>query len=292
MSSGIWSRRVPRTLPALPVAAAILALALANVWFTAWTIAELIAYPTPVDWVVLTTAAHRIADGVNPYGFAFGDGSLRWSPVVAWLFVPLASLGPVIWRLLHFTVLPLLPRGVAIIAVLSWPFWFDVATGNVMTFVFVAAFLALRGNRTAEVVTLALTILVPRPLMLPIAAWLLWKRRGLWRWAVVLFVVHLLALIPIGWTVEWLTRLTEVAPAQIGIPFDVGPARLIGALWIPIGVVLAVVLTLRGRIGWASLVANPYWLPYYLFMPMLELGSQPQAPDPYLGSVSVPERTD
>jgi hypothetical protein len=292
MSSAIWSRRVPRNLPSLPIAALILALALANVWFTSWTIAELIVYPTPVDWVVLTTAAHRIAEGVNPYGFAIGDGSLRWSPVVAWLFVPLAPLGPVIWRFMHLAVLPLLPRRVALIALVSWPFWFDFATGNVMTFVFVAAFLALRGSRAAEIVTLALTILVPRPLMLPIAAWLIWKRRELWRWAVALFVAHLILLLGTGWTGEWLTRLTEVAPAQIGIPFDVGPARVIGTWWIPVGALLAVFLTWRGRIGWASLVANPYWLPYYLFMPMLELGTRPQAADPYLGSVSVPERTD
>ena len=57
----------------------------------------------------------------------------------------------------------------------------------------------------------------------------------------------------------------------IGIPFDVGPSRLIGSLWVPIGLVLAAVLTWRGRLGWASLAASPYWLPYYLMMPFLEI---------------------
>ena len=267
-----WSRSVPESLPPLPLAVLILAAVLANAWFTGWTIAELIQFPRAVDWVVLTTAADRVSAGLDPYGFAFGDGSFRWSPLVAWLFVPLGYIGPLAWRLLHLAALLLIPsRRLAIVVVLSWPFWFDVATGNVMTFVFVTATLALRGHRAAAIAALALTILVPRPLMIPLAAWLLWKQPGLWRWGLALVVLHLGALLVTGWGGEWVARLASVAPDQIGIPFDVGPARLIGGLWVPIGLALAIILTLRGRVGWASLAASPYWLPYYLFMPLLEL---------------------
>jgi hypothetical protein len=292
MSSAIWSRRVPRNLPSLPIAALILTLALANVWFTSWTIAELIAYPTPVDWILFTTAADRIRQGVDPFAFNVANESFRWSPVAAWLFVPVSWMGSLAWRLLHPMALLLLPRRVAIIALLSWPFWFDLATGNIMTFIFVLSFLALRGNRPAGIAILALALLVPRPLMVPLVAWLLWRHRDLWPWGIGLFVAHAAVVLLTGWTDAWFVRLLETGGPQIGIPFDVGPARFIGVLWMPIGAALAVVLLLFRRVGWACLVANPYWLPYYLFMPMLELGTRPQAADPYLGSVSVPERTD
>jgi hypothetical protein len=292
MSSALVSKRQPNGLPPLSKAALILALVLANVWFAAWTIAELIAFPTPVDWVVLTDAAQRIGQGIDPYAFHIADGSFRWSPVVAWLFIPLSALGPFLWRLLHLAALLLLPRRAALIALVSWPFWFDFATGNVMTFVFVLAFLALRGSRWAAITTMLLTILVPRPLMLPLAAWLLWQRPWLWRWAIGLLAAHAVALVFTGWTFEWLTRLIEVAPGQIGIPFDVGPARLIGVWWIPLGAVLAIALVLLRRVGWACLVASPYWLPYYLFMPLLEIGTDPRAPDPYLRKAPLSGGTD
>lgn len=250
----------------------IVALGLANAWFTGWTIAELIAYPTPVDWRVLTTAAHLISHGRDPYAFAFGDGSFRWSPLIAWLFVPISAAGPYVWAFAHVAVLALVPnRRLAVLVLLSWPFWFDLATGNVMTFVFVAALWALRGHRVASILVLGLAMLVPRPLMIPLVVWLLWKQPWTRPVALGLVALHLAGLALVGWTAAWLVRLGEVAPSQIGTPFDVGPARLVGALWAPIGLVMAAVLLWRGRVGWASLAASPYWLPYYLFMPLLEL---------------------
>ncbi len=294
MTSGGWRRPVPASLPPLPVAAAITALVIANLWFTAWTIAELLQYPDPVDWRVLTAAAERISHGIDPYGFAFGDGSFRWSPVVAWIFVPLTVLGPLGWRLLHGAALLLLPdRRLALIVALSWPFWFDVAAGNIVTFVFVAAVLGLRGNRIGELATLALAMLAPRPLVLPLAAWLIWRRPRLRAPAAALVVAHALLLLPVGWAGQWGERLFSVLPQQLGIAFDVGPSRFVGAWWVPIGLVLAVVLMVRNRVGWACLAAAPYWLPYYLVMPLLELGRHGSGgADPYLRPVVVPGRTD
>jgi len=122
--------------------------------------------------------------------------------------------------------------------------------------------------------------------MLPIAVWLVWKEPWL-RWVALLLVVASgLALLMTGWGSEWIARLVEVAPQEVGVRFDVGPSRLIGNWWIPIGLVLAAILTWRGRLGWASLAACPYWLPYYLMMPLLEIRGW------YLRRVPVPERTD
>ena len=83
-----------------------------------------------------------------------------------------------------------------------------------------------------------------------------------------------------------IARLAETPTTQVGIAFDVGPARLVGGWWIPMGLVLAAILTWRGRLGWASLAISPYWLPYYLMMPLLEIRGW------YLRRVPVPERTD
>jgi hypothetical protein len=54
-------------------------------------------------------------------------------------------------------------------------------------------------------------------------------------------------------------------------PYAIGPAKLIGVLWVAIGIPLAVVLTRFRRLGLAGLAASPYWLPYYLLFLLLEL---------------------
>lgn len=83
--------------------------------------------------------------------------------------------------------------------------------------------------------------IVPRPLMIPVAAWLLWTR-------------------PVA------------AGGDVAIPSNVGPSRFIGIPWLLVGVPLAAWLTLRGRLGVAALAASRYWLPYYLLFPIVELG--------------------
>src|SRR5437773_1431150 len=98
-------------------------------------------------------------------------------------------------------------RRLALLTLVSWPFWFDFATGNVMVGVLLLAVYALRGSRLAALGFLAMTLLVPRPLMLPVAAWLLWKRPDL-RWsALALLVAHSVGVLAVGWGGEWLGRL-------------------------------------------------------------------------------------
>ncbi len=277
----------PRGLPPLYIAAPLLALVLANVFYTTFTLIELFAYPAPFDFGLFVTAAHRISAGENPYAFAVAGESFRWSPVAAWIFVPISWLGPTVWRILHVLGALALPdRRMALVVLLSWPFWYDFATGNLMILVLLLAVYALRGSRAAGVGFLALTLLVPRPLMIPVAAWLLWKRPDL-RWpAVGLIVVHTALMLGVGWGLEWIARLVQTPATQVGIHGEVGPDRLIGVIWIPIGFVLGVILTWRGRLGWASLAMSPYWLPYYLYMPLLEVRRW------YLRPMPVPERTD
>ncbi len=48
--------------------------------------------------------------------------------------------------------------------------------GNTFTFVVVAAAFALRGSRFGALAFLALTALMPRPVQIPLALWLLWTR--------------------------------------------------------------------------------------------------------------------
>ena len=83
------------------------------------------------------------------------------------------------------------------------PLWFDIQTGNIMIFVAVTAVWAARGNRMATALFLVLTVLVPRPLMLPLAAWLLWHRPA-WRLPLVaFFVVHTAIVVASGYAADW-----------------------------------------------------------------------------------------
>lgn len=51
---------------------------------------------------------------------------------------------------------------------------------------------------------------------------------------------------------------------------DTGPGRLIGPIWVPLGLAIAAVLTWRGRLGLASMAASPYWVDYYLLILLVE----------------------
>ena len=76
----------------------------------------------------------------------------------------LSAVGITAWRVAHFVALALLgsPK-LALLLLVCYPFWFDVATGNLLVFVLLAAAWAYRGNRLATGIYLALCVLVPRP---------------------------------------------------------------------------------------------------------------------------------
>lgn len=259
-----------RALPALQTINwrrfGLAALVAVNAVGLAVTLVAFIEAQIGVDWNLYVTAAHRssgLYDWTGPLAY-------RYSPLLVYVFAALAPLGYAGWTALHFAALPLLGRRLALLALVSWPFWSDVYNGNVMVFVFVAAVLALRGHRAAQVVFLSLVLLIPRPLMLPVMAWLLWREPGLRWWFAGLVIVLGLATLATGYGPAWIGSLLTRGADDLGARVDFGPAVLIGPWWTLIGLPLAAWLTWRGRLGLASLAASPYWLPPYLLVALID----------------------
>lgn len=221
------------------------------------------------DWDNYVEAARRFPLGTlylsqDPYAY-------RYAPQLAPVFGLLPALGLVAWRIAHFLALAALPsRRLALLLLVSYPFWFDVNTGNLMVFVLLAAAWAFNGNRVAIGIYLALCLVVPRPIMVPLLTWILWRRP---EWRLPFAGMALLAVvtaIPTGYLSSWIGALLS-AGGEIANDFNLSPSHLIGPAWLLIGVPLAAWLTLRGRLGWATMAISPYLLPYYVQMLGLEL---------------------
>ena len=249
-----------------------------NFYLSARSIGSIVEGTAAVDWVQYVEASKRLR-GDDLYAVT-DSYAYRYSPLLAPIFGLFAVVGSLGWRALHLVaaaVLPTWPLRIATLA--SWPFWYDVETGNLMVFILLAAAWAVRGSRLGTGAFLLLAILVPRPLMIPVVAWLLWQRPE-WRVPfVAAFAAHALAVLAIGWGPEWIGTIVA-AGRDATLPSNVGPSRFIGTLpWVIIGGALAAWLTWRGRLGLASIAASPYWLPYYLIMSLLELADlrRPQA---------------
>lgn len=125
-----------------------------------------------------------------------------------------------------------------------------------------------------------LRLLIPRPIMLPLLAWLLWQRLA-WRlpWVGMVAVVVLTA-IPTGYLLDWIGSLVQSGVKDITNDFNLAPSRFLGPSWLIIGVPLAAWLTHRGRLGWASMAISPYLLPYWVQMLGLELVRPHDASEP------------
>jgi len=229
------------------------------------------------DWAIYREAGARVGDA-DLYDWG-GIYAWSYSPLLAYLFAALAPIGYLGWSALHVASVALL-RDVrmALVVLVSWPFWADIYNGNTMIFVFVAAYWAQRTNPIGTFSFLGLALLMPRPVMLPVLAWILWKQPE-WRlrFAGMIAVSAVLVFIT-GYAVEWVQVLIGVTDAVEASARDLGPARIIGWWWAVIGVTLAIVLTIRGRLGFASIAASPYWLPQYFLMLPLELVRRPKDP--------------
>lgn len=213
----------------------------------------------------------------NPYDTA----GFRWSPVAAWVLALIVPLGLPVWQILHFVVLPMLrPWWMALVVLAWWPFWHDVMNGNVLTFAFVAAWLALTGSRPATLGFYILAMLMPRPLMLPVTAWLLWKEPWSRRWFLAIAIAHSALVLASGLGGDWLQRILETAAPEMLHPWNWLPSRWIGLAWVPIGLAVAALLTLRSRLGLASVMASPYLFPYYLLLILLEGAPLARRPSP------------
>lgn len=266
-------RRMDRVLPRPPVWRWILAAAL-----------------TPVAVINLLAAARAILLGMGSVAFdyriyveashRFFDGGLYqvsdfyayvYSPVIAPALRALEWIGMDAWRALHVAAVLALPTWrMRLLTLVLWPFWYDVQLGNVMVFIAVMAAWTLRRNQLGTAAFLITALLIPKPLMLPVLAWVLWKQAE-WRGRfVALAAAHALAVVATGYADEWVARLMTPSYALSSV-INFGPSRLIGLWWMLLAAPAAAWLTWKGKLGFASLLASPYWLPYYGLMLLIEL---------------------
>lgn len=227
----------------------------------------LLVPPLPSDWTVIWAhVPQMLADGTlyAPLHLPF-----IYSPVLAWMLAPVLSLGFWPYVVLHIASAALV-RSVSFAALMlvSWGFWFDTVGANTMTFVVVAGALALRGSRWGALAYLALCLLMPRPVQLPLAVWLLWKDRTLRGPFAGLFAAHAVLVLWTGYGGEWITAMVAYGSDP---NYDVGLSALLGHWWLLVGVPLAAWLTVKGRPGWAGLALSPYVLPQYTLVVLWEV---------------------
>lgn len=202
-------------------------------------------------------------DLADPYAWDF----VRWSPPAVWLQTTVQPWAyPVVFAT-NLAALWFVPWRVALVMLLFWPFWGAQLHGSIIPLTVVAAWNALEGKGVGIVAFCVIAALIPRPLMLPVLAVLLW-RYPLARWAFVgsagFVVAYSLAVGQLG---DWVGNMLIAS----GGPYNVAPSVLIGVWWVPISLALAAVLTWRGWYGVASVVISPYLLTYYLTFVVLDL---------------------
>lgn len=220
-----------------------------------------------VDWLNFHAAAGQIANGLSPYNVT----TYRWTPTAAYLLIPLTALPWWAWQLAHVAGALALPGWrVRLLALASYPWWYDVVTGNLMIFVVLSAAWALRGSRAGVGSFLALTLLIPRPLMIPIAVYLLARHRDWWLPTVAMAAVVALTTIASGFAPDFVQRLVD-SGNELSMGVNMAPSAYLGVVWVPIGILLAIVLFRFRRLGLASLALQPYWIPNYLLMILLEM---------------------
>jgi len=267
MNSAVRQRR---TLTLVGKTLLVCIVAVPNIYLAGRSIGIILAGGEAVDWIQYLDASRRVTDGglyeqTMDYGW-------RYSPIAAFVFGLLGLLGTTAWRLLHVVAAAATPRLLlSTVTLVSWPLWYDIETGNTVVFFLLAGAWALTGSKLATGAYFIGLLLIPRPLMIPLAAWLLWKRPE-WRLPVLgMFVIHAAAVIATGWADEWIAELIATPASIYTSSTNVGPSRFVGLAWMIVGLPLGAWLTWKGRLGWASLAVSPYLLPYYLLMGLLEL---------------------
>lgn len=247
------------------------------------------------DWRIFVEAGERIWAG-SPDLYEVNDlYSFRHSPLFALAMPAIAWIGTVGVRLATVAFALALPTWpMRLLALASWPFAMDLQHGAlVMMLVCVAAW-ALRGSRVAGRAFIALTLFSPRPLMLPIAAYLLWQQPSLRLPALLIALVSAMGVVATGYADQWIGMLLSSGLDPYSTALNLSPSRFIGSAWLPIGALVAAGLTWRGYPGFAALAINPYVLPHYLLFALLELpnGGQSSAgadsgqrPGPITGTI-------
>lgn len=224
--------------------------------------------PDNIDWSLWASLPELIERGDI---YAPSDFPFVWSPLAAYLMAGVSFLGYWPWVALHVAFVFLLRDWRLIgLVLISYPFWVDAALGNTLTFQVVAGMLVLRSERWSFVY-LALAVLIPRPLIVPLVVWLLWKQPRTRLRLVAMAVVLGLATLFSGYTVEWITTALEYGRSDIVAEQTIGPVALIGPAWLLVGLPLGAWLTWRGWPGLAGMAISPYLFAYYLLMPLVDL---------------------
>lgn len=216
------------------------------------------------DWSILATL-----DPAAPY--AQGTG-FRWSLPAAWIWAGvIVPMGFLTWALFHVAAVALIrPAWVALVVLVSFPFWHDVVSGNMLTFAFVAGWWALAGNRWGIVAFCILAALVPRPLMIPVLAYLLWRQPIARATFLVAAAVVVGSALATGQLDDWIFKLTRPY-AEVEAAFNLAPSRFLGLSWLVVAWPLAAFAWLRGYVGIASVLFTPYLTPYYALFALLDL---------------------
>jgi len=197
------------------------------------------------------------------------DHPWRWSPLLIPVVPLLVAAGPWVLGVAHLVAVAVLARlggWMLWLFALSAFFWADLLVGNVFTFVAVAAAFAVAGSRSGALVYLALTLLMPRPVQVPLTIWLLWRRPELRLPFVAILGIQVVGVVASGFALDWVGSLVG-STAQVMEPYSLGPGRLLGLWWLVIGVPVAALMVWRGSARMATLagiVISPFLLPQYL----------------------------
>lgn len=127
-------------------------------------------------------------------------------------------------------------------------------------------------------------MMIPRPVQMPLALWLLWRRSSLRLPFVGLFAAHAVGVLLTGYAVDWFETSIRYGAAA---PVTYGPTAYVGVAWLIVGIPLGIWLTLRGHPGWAGLSVSPYILHGYLLWPLIELVPEPRRERPPVDATEV-----
>ena len=226
------------------------------------------------DWRIFVEAGNRAWAG-SPDLYEVNDVySFRHSPLFALAMPAISWIGVLGIRLVTMAAALAMPSWpMRLLALGSWPFAVDLQHGAMITILVCVAAWALRGSRAAGIAFVILSLLSPRPLMLPIVGFLLWRHPGLRLPTVIIVPVYLLAVLATGYADDWLGMLRRSSLDMYVSPLNLSPSRFIGSAWIPVGLALAAGLVILGKPGLAALAASPYLLPHYLLFALLDLPS-------------------
>jgi hypothetical protein len=217
----------------------------------------------PHDWIIFAELPRHLENGT-----LFSGDPLyvwAWTPAAAWImatvFVP---LGYSFWLGLHVVSVAFLREWkLMALTLLSVPFWVDTVMGHMMVFVMVSGVMALRGSRAGAVVFIALTVLAPRPLQVPLLIWLLWQRPSTRVPFLLIGAAVVAHAVASGTAADWLMTAAGFTAGHDTNAGNLGPTRLFGMGWLIIGIPLSGWLTWKGHVGLAGIALSPYVLLQY-----------------------------